>query len=87
MLITQSGFSSRIKFLEITSSGVYGEREYIPGRSTIEIGSGVFLYVPSFLSTVTPGQFPTCAVDPVSELNNVVLPQLGFQASANLSIN
>ena len=37
---------------------------------------------PSFLSTVTPGQFPTCCFEPVSSLNSVVFPQLGFPASA-----
>ena len=30
---------------------------------------------PSFLSTVTPGQFPTCWLDPVKALKRVVLPQ------------
>ena len=34
-----SGFSFNKKSRLTTSSNVYGEREYIPGRSTIEIGS------------------------------------------------
>ena len=50
------------------------------------MGSAHFLYVPSRLSTVTPGQLPTCAVLPVRLLNNVVLPQLGLPAKANLFI-
>ena len=37
---------------------------------------------PSFFSTVTPGQFPTNWLEPVSALNNVVFPQFGFPASA-----
>ena len=39
---------------------------------------------PSFFSTVTPGQLPTNWLEPVSALNNVVLPQFGFPASAIL---
>ena len=35
-----------------------------------------------FFSTVTPGQFPTNWLEPVSALNNVVLPQLGLPAKA-----
>ena len=31
-----------------------------------------------FFSTVTPGQFPTCCLEPVSTLKSVVLPQFGF---------
>ena len=41
-----------------------------------------FFSFPSFFSTVTPGQFPTNWLEPVSALNNVVLPQLGLPASA-----
>ena len=40
--------------------------------------------LPSFFSTVTPGQLPTNWLEPVSALNNVVLPQLGLPASAIL---
>ena len=40
--------------------------------------------LPSFFSTVTPGQFPTNWLEPVSALNNVVLPQFGLPASAIL---
>ena len=39
---------------------------------------------PSFFSTVTPGQLPTYWFEPVSALNNVVLPQLGLPANAIL---
>ena len=42
------------------------------------------LSLPSFFSTVTPGQFPTNWLDPVSALNSVVLPQFGFPANAIL---
>ena len=38
--------------------------------------------LPSFFSTVTPGQLPTYWFDPVSWLNSVVLPQFGLPASA-----
>ena len=41
--------------------------------------------LPSFFSTVTPGQLPTVALEPVIALNNVVLPQLGFPTSASLT--
>ena len=61
----------------------YGDKEYIPGKSTISI-SLFFLYFPVFCSTVTPGQLPTCCFEPVISLNNVVLPQFGLPASAIL---
>ena len=38
--------------------------------------------LPSFFSTVTPGQLPTYWLDPVSWLNSVVFPQFGLPASA-----
>ena len=38
--------------------------------------------LPSFFSTVTPGQLPTYWFAPVKALNNVVLPQFGLPASA-----
>ena len=38
--------------------------------------------LPSFFSTVTPGQLPTYWFAPVRALNNVVLPQFGLPASA-----
>ena len=41
--------------------------------------------LPSFFSTVTPGQLPTYWFEPVRALNSVVLPQFGFPASAILS--
>ena len=40
--------------------------------------------LPSFFSTVTPGQLPTNWLEPVRALNNVVLPQLGLPANAIL---
>ena len=55
----------------------------MPGRSWITT-SLCPARTPSFFSTVTPGQLPTYCAAPVSELNNVVLPQLGFPASAIL---
>jgi len=44
------------------------------------------LTLPSFFSTVTPGQFPTYWFEPVSWLKSVVLPQFGFPASAILIV-
>ncbi|MPN11156.1 hypothetical protein SDC9_158457 [bioreactor metagenome] len=41
-----------------------------------------FLSSASFLATVTPAQLPTASVFPVIALYKVVLPQLGFPASA-----
>ena len=41
-----------------------------------------FFSLPSFFSTVTPGQLPTNWLEPVSALNRVVLPLFGFPASA-----
>ena len=38
--------------------------------------------VPSFFSTVTPGQLPTYWFEPVKALKRVVLPQLGLPAKA-----
>jgi hypothetical protein len=38
--------------------------------------------VPSFFSTVTPGQLPTFCRVPVMRLKMVVLPELGFPANA-----
>ena len=58
----------------------------MPGKSTILIGSGSFLYKPSFLATVTPGQLPVCAVEPVKELNKVVFPELGLPIKAKCFI-
>src|SRR5574344_849029 len=53
----------------------------MPGRSVI-ITSSRPLSLPSFFSTVTPGQLPTYWLEPVSILNSVVFPQLGFPAKA-----
>ena len=79
-----AGFSSRIKLRDTISSLLYGESEYIPGRS-VTSASECPRIVPFFLSTVTPGKFPTCWFEPVSWLNRVVLPQFWFPASANVS--
>ena len=80
-LITTCGLSSH-KYVRVTiSSGENGESEYTPGRSVIMTLLSP-LYVPSFFSTVTPGQFPTRWRAPVSALNSVVLPQFGLPASA-----
>ena len=38
--------------------------------------------LPSFFSTVTPGQLPTNWLEPVKALNKVVFPQFGLPASA-----
>ena len=49
--------------------------------------SSPFLFpfnLPSFFSTVTPGQLPTYWLAPVRALNMVVLPQFGLPASAIL---
>ena len=54
----------------------------MPGRSTMVSSRSFTLAVPSFFSTVTPGQLPTYWLDPVRALNRVVLPQLGFPARA-----
>ena len=43
-----------------------------------------FFNLPSFFSTVTPGQLPTNWLEPVRALKSVVLPQLGLPASAIL---
>ena len=43
-----------------------------------------FFSLPSFFSTVTPGQFPTNWLEPVSELKSVVFPLFGFPAKAIL---
>jgi hypothetical protein len=38
--------------------------------------------LPVFLSTVTPGKFPTFWLRPVKQLNKEVLPLLGFPTKA-----
>ena len=38
--------------------------------------------VPIFLSTVTPGKFPTCWLSPVSVLNSELFPLFGFPTKA-----
>ncbi len=53
----------------------------MPGRSCTTT-SLCPLSPPFFSSTVTPGQFPTYWLDPVSSLKSVVLPQFGLPASA-----
>ena len=56
----------------------------MPGRSVI-VTSSCFLSLPSFFSTVTPGQLPTNWFAPVSALNRVVLPLFGLPARAILN--
>ena len=89
MLIITSVFSSNMYSLVIASSPVYGEIEYVPGRSTILISVLYVLYFlfkfASFTETVTPGQLPTDSVLPVIALYIVVLPELGLPASAILT--
>ena len=55
----------------------------MPGRSWITTSCAPFS-LPSFFSTVTPGQLPTYWSEPVRSLKSVVLPQFGFPASAIL---
>src|SRR5690606_17051208 len=55
----------------------------MPGRST-RTASGRVLIRPSFFSTVTPGQFPTCCRVPVKWLNIDVLPVFGLPTSARV---
>ena len=54
----------------------------MPGRSTMVISRSPRCAVPSFFSTVTPGQLPTYWFEPVRALKRVVLPQLGLPTSA-----
>ena len=56
----------------------------MPGRSTTVTALPSTLALPSFFSTVTPGQFPTNWLEPVSALNRVVLPLFGLPARAIL---
>ena len=56
----------------------------MPGRSVMTTPL-FFFSLPSFFSTVTPGQLPTNWLEPVRALNKVVLPLLGFPARAILS--
>ncbi len=53
----------------------------MPGKSVM-VTSLSRVYLPSFFSTVTPGQLPTYWLAPVSSLNIVVLPQFGLPARA-----
>ena len=55
----------------------------MPGRSVTVTSLWPFS-VPSFFSTVTPGQLPTYWLAPVRALNRVVLPVFGFPARAIL---
>ena len=55
----------------------------MPGRSTTVISRSPRRAVPSFFSTVTPGQLPTYWLEPVRALNRVVLPQLGLPTRAS----
>ena len=58
----------------------------MPGRSTTVISRSPRRAVPSFFSTVTPGQLPTYWLEPVRALNRVVLPQLGLPARATFMV-
>ena len=60
MFIIKSGVSSIKQFLVMTSSEEYGDNEYTPGKSSTFILTFLNFKNPSFFSTVTPGQFPTC---------------------------
>ena len=80
ILIIKSGCSSIAYFRDTSSSAVYGDNEYIPGKSTIVIS--VPLIFPSFLSIVTPGQLPTFWFVPVKTLNRLVLPLFWFPTNA-----
>ena len=53
----------------------------MPGKSVM-VTSLSRVYLPSFFSTVTPGQLPTYWLAPVRSLNIVVLPQFGLPARA-----
>ena len=72
------------------SSLVNGDMEYAPGRSTaISCPSPAwyaFLIGYSFFSTVTPAQFPTFSLRPVSALYMVVLPEFGLPVKAILIV-
>jgi hypothetical protein len=62
IFITTSGLSNSMYSLVTTSSGEYGDNEYIPGKSTRVTSYPYFpaaLTRPSFFSTVTPGLLPT----------------------------
>ena len=65
ILIIAFGFSLSTKFLETISSLLYGDIEYIPGKSVTDVFSCP-LIIPLLQSTVTPGKFPTCWLEPVS---------------------
>ena len=55
----------------------------MPGRSTTVTGLPSTAALPSFFSTVTPGQLPTYWLEPVRALKRVVLPQLGLPTRAS----
>ena len=88
MLMIASGCSFFTYPLVILSSDVNGDIEYAPGRSTaissFELSVYAFLIGLSFLSTVTPAQFPIFSFRPVSALYIVVLPLFGFPVNAIL---
>ncbi len=77
-----SAFPFRMKFLAMSSSTEFAVREYVPGRSTTRNSLSRYFIMPSFFSTVTPGQLPTCCLKPVKALNIVVFPTFGLPASA-----
>ena len=65
IFIIPSGFWLSIKSLVTISSLLYGDSEYIPGKSAI-VTSEYSFTIPSVISTVTPGKFPTCWFEPVN---------------------
>ena len=81
-----SAYKRRIMDMGITKGSELFIRKVAPLGDPVEITVTVtssflyflFLILPSFFSTVTPGQFPTYWFAPVRALNSVVLPQFGF---------
>ena len=66
----------------ICSSSLLPEREYVPGRSISSTQWPRNVATPDTFPTVFPGQLPVCWRKPVSALNSVDLPTLGFPANA-----
>ncbi len=83
---TASGRASMIKSRAIISSIENAVRLYVPGKSTTVYVWPLYVQLPSFFSTVFPGQFPTCCRAPVSALNTVLFPTLGLPAKAIVAV-
>ena len=58
----------------------------MPGRSMSLNSWFLYMALPSFFSTVTPGQLATFKLAPVNALKRVVLPQLGLPMNPTLMI-